>query len=64
LPEPVICLATAHPAKFPETIKRAIGITPELPENIIALLQKPERMVLLPAQIEAVRAFIAERAAI
>ena len=32
LPEPVICLATAHPAKFPDTIQRAIGLTPPLPE--------------------------------
>jgi threonine synthase len=61
LPEPVICLATAHPAKFPETIRRAIGITPPLPESINSLLQKPERMTRLPAQAEAVQKFITEK---
>ena len=43
LPEPIITLACAHPAKFPETIRRAIGITPSLPESVANLLQKPER---------------------
>ncbi len=31
LPDPVICLATAHPAKFPDAIQKAIGVTPALP---------------------------------
>jgi len=54
LPEPVIMLACAHPAKFPETIKRAIGIAAPLPPSIAALLEKPERTTLLPAHAKAV----------
>jgi threonine synthase len=55
LPEPVIMLATAHPAKFPETIKRALGQTPALPSAVAALLSKPERTMLLPADARAVK---------
>ncbi len=61
LPDPVICLACAHPAKFPETIHRAIGVTPPLPAALAALLQKPERTSLLPANMQAVEKFMAER---
>jgi len=63
LPEPVVMLATAHPAKFPETIERAIGIKPELPASIAALLQKPERTTVLPPRIDAVTQFISSKAA-
>lgn len=61
LPEPVIMLACAHPAKFPDTIQRAIGIKPPLPEKVAALLHKPERTSTLPAHIQAVEKFIEER---
>ncbi len=61
LPDPVICLATAHPAKFPETIQRAIGITPELPPALASLIQRPERVTLLPAQTESIKNFVTER---
>jgi threonine synthase len=61
LPQPVINLACAHPAKFPETIQRAIGITPKLPESILELMAKPERSALLPANVEAVMKFMSDR---
>ncbi len=61
LPDPVISLACAHPAKFPDTIRRAIGVTPEVPPQVAALMQKPERTTLLPATIQAVEQFMSER---
>jgi len=61
LPEPVICLACAHPAKFPETMRRAIGTVAPLPPELEALLGKPERSILLPANVGAVRTLISER---
>lgn len=61
LPEPIISLACAHPAKFPETIQRALGITPPLPESVNELLRKPERSTTLPAHIEAVQKYMNER---
>jgi threonine synthase len=61
LPQPVIAMACAHPAKFPDTIKRAIGVAPELPAAVAALLQKPERTSLLPAHVTTIEAFMAAR---
>jgi threonine synthase len=61
LPEPVICLATAHPAKFPDAIRRAIGLAPPLPPAVTALLQKPERITTLPADAKAVEKYISEK---
>lgn len=37
-----VCLETAHPAKFPETIKETIGINPELPASLAGLQEKQE----------------------
>ncbi len=61
LPEPVVCLACAHPAKFPETIQRSIGITPARPAAVSDLLQKTERSVLLPADRNKIERFMAEK---
>ncbi|HUY68310.1 MAG TPA: threonine synthase [Alphaproteobacteria bacterium] len=58
LPEPVIVPATAHPAKFPETIKRALGTEPPMPPALAALLQKPEQTAVLPADVKKVAQFI------
>jgi threonine synthase len=61
LQQPIISLACAHPAKFPDTVHRAIGITPALPDAVAALLKKPERTTTLPATINAVTHFISQR---
>lgn len=61
LSRPVIFLATAHPAKFPETIKRALGFAPIVPPRIAALAHKTEQMTRLPANVQKVEKFIEER---
>jgi len=61
LPQPVVSLACAHPAKFPDTIQRAIGVRPALPQQVEALLQKPERTILLEAQTSAIERLLSER---
>ena len=33
---PVVALATAHPAKFPDAVERATGVRPELPPHLAA----------------------------
>jgi threonine synthase len=55
---PMLCLATAHPAKFPDTVERATGILPALPDHLADLLDRPERLDLLPADVEAVTAYV------
>jgi threonine synthase len=39
---PVIVAATAHPAKFPDAINRAVGTSPALPERLADLYTRPE----------------------
>ncbi len=59
---PIICLATAHPAKFPEAVRRALGFEPPVPEPLQGLAEKPKKVVILPADPQAVRQFIEENA--
>jgi threonine synthase len=55
---PIVCVATAHPAKFPDAVEAAIGIRPELPEALADLLDREERCVQLPNDLEAVERHI------
>ncbi len=41
---PMITLATAHPAKFPEAVEQASGVLPPLPERMSDLFDRPERV--------------------
>ncbi|MBI3515626.1 MAG: threonine synthase [Proteobacteria bacterium] len=55
---PMISLACAHPAKFPDAVRAATGITPELPPHLAGLMTARERMAVLPNDRNAVAAFI------
>lgn len=55
-----ICLATAHPAKFAQAIERAGLKTPALPAHLADLMEREERVTILPASLEAVTGFIRE----
>jgi threonine synthase len=55
---PMITLATAHPAKFPDAVEAAIGIRPELPPHLADLFEREERFVTLPNDLDAVRGHI------
>jgi threonine synthase len=52
---PLICLATAHPAKFPDAVQRATGVTPSLPARFADLHQRAERFDVLPNDLCAVQ---------
>ncbi len=58
---PVVTLATAHPAKFPEAVARATGISPALPPQLADLLDRPERVSALPNDIEQLKTFVRDR---
>ncbi|HUJ03051.1 MAG TPA: threonine synthase [Rhizomicrobium sp.] len=60
---PVVILATAHPAKFPDAVKKATGQTPPLPPHMADLYEKEERMNVLPNGLAAIRGFIEDRTA-
>jgi threonine synthase len=53
-----ISVETAHPAKFPEEIRAAIGVDPEPPPALAGLDQRPERFERLPADYAAFRAWL------
>lgn len=55
---PLVALATAHPAKFPDAVARAIGTPPEAPEALARLADLPEHYVTLPVDLDAVAAHV------
>jgi threonine synthase len=59
---PMICLETALPIKFEETIREALGRKPACPEQFRDLEARPQRVAVLPAQAGLVKAYIEERA--
>jgi len=59
---PMIALATAHPAKFPDAVERAIGVRPPTPPALAELMELPERITILPNDVAAVARFVRERA--
>jgi len=56
---PMVVLSTAHPAKFPDAVAAACGMTPALPDWLGDLLNRPERVTVLPAEQGAVEKFVA-----
>jgi threonine synthase len=56
---PIITLATAHPAKFPDAVKKAVGVKPVLPAHMQDLFAKPERMTKKPNNPDAIKQLIA-----
>jgi threonine synthase len=59
---PVVALATAHPAKFPDAVERATGIRPKLPAHLEDLMERTERFAVLPNDQAALETFIRQRA--
>jgi len=55
---PLICLATAHPAKFDEAVVAATGAPVPMPESIARLHGLPTRCDHLPADLTALREYI------
>jgi threonine synthase len=58
---PVVTLATAHPAKFPDAVERATGVRPSLPSRIGGLFDRAEQFDILPATPDAIKTYVAER---
>ena len=53
---PLVSLATAHTAKFPDAVEKATGVRPELPARLADLMDRPERYDVLPNDLGAVMA--------
>ena len=60
---PMVVLATAHPAKFPDAVEKAVGVRPALPARLANLLDRTERVEGLANDAAALKALIDERMA-
>jgi len=58
---PMITLATAHPAKFPDAVQAASGIRPPLPPRMADLFDRPERVTRVPNDLAALESLVLER---
>jgi threonine synthase len=59
---PVVALACAHPAKFPDAVEAATGRRPALPDALADLFEREERVTVLPNDLSRVKAFVAAHA--
>ncbi len=53
---PIVVLATAHPAKFPEFVTRALGFEPTAPDRLKAVMDKTERFKVIGPEVSEARA--------
>jgi threonine synthase len=56
--EIIIALATAHPAKFPDVVEQSSGLRPQLPSHLCDLLEREEKYVKLPNDIDQIKNYI------
>ncbi|MDR3438407.1 threonine synthase [Telmatospirillum sp.] len=61
---PMVALATAHAAKFPDAVEAATGVRPALPERLADLYDRPERYDVLPNDLEAVKDYVRQVAGV
>lgn len=59
---PLICLATAHPAKFGTAVRSAIGHEPELPAAFIGIEERAKRLKIIAAKTELIKEFVSRNA--
>jgi threonine synthase len=57
---PLVTLATAHPAKFPDAVEAATGIRPALTARMADLMDRPERVTRVENDLAAIEALIEE----
>jgi threonine synthase len=59
---PMLVLETALPAKFSEFIQEALGRPAPVPLGLENLETLPQKVTVLPCDVDSVRAYIAEHA--
>ncbi len=59
---PVICLATAHPAKFPAAVNQATGIDPERPKSLNGLEDREKRCEIIEADTDKIKQYLKKNA--
>jgi len=59
---PLVALACAHPAKFPDAVEKATGIRPGLPPHLADLYERKEMVTVLPNDLSKVQDFVRKNA--
>jgi threonine synthase len=59
---PVVCLATAHPAKFGDAVRGATGVDPQTPPSLAGIESRERRCEVIDADTGAIKKYMAERA--
>jgi threonine synthase len=59
---PMVVLATAHPAKFPDAVEAACGVRPALPPRLAEIMTLPERVTRVPNELGAIEDVIGREA--
>ena len=59
---PVVCLATAHPAKFGDAVRQAICRAPEVPPALTGIESREQRCEIIDADTRAVKDFVEKHA--
>ncbi len=60
---PMVTLATAHPAKFPDAVEQAMGQRPDLPPHMVDMMGDEERVTKVPNNLGLLQALIKDRIA-
>ena len=55
---PIISLACAHPAKFPQVIKKSIGIIPEFPLHLDKIMSRKENFKIIDPNLKDIQEYI------
>ncbi|RVU35056.1 threonine synthase [Hwanghaeella grinnelliae] len=61
---PLVCLATAHPAKFPDAVEKATGKRPPLPTHMADLFERDERFDKIGPSLQTVEQYVRENSRI
>ncbi len=56
---PVVCLATAHPAKFGDAVKQAIGTGPDMPASLAGIESREKRCEIIDADTATIKSYLA-----
>ncbi|QQG36548.1 MAG: threonine synthase [Micavibrio aeruginosavorus] len=59
---PMVMMACAHPAKFPDAVRQATGLDPVMPAALAGLQGKAEKFMALPRDLDKVRQYIRQSA--
>ena len=55
---PIVSLACAHPAKFPDAVMSATGVSPALPSHLTDLMEREDRVSVIRNDMAEIQSFV------